>query len=88
MGGDPKQSLTALPAETHKGVHEDMNDFLRQRQDAFGNHMRPQRGKSGRTIQRNFTRQERLEALRDFYRQFGDKYPEAARDFFKQHPGL
>ena len=88
MGGDPKQPLTDLPAGTHRGLHKDMNDFLRQRQDAFGNHMRPQRGNPGAKVRQNFSRQERLEALRDFYKQFGDKYPDAARDFFKQHPNL
>jgi hypothetical protein len=32
--------------------------------------------------------QERLEALRDFYQQNVQRYPEAAADFFKQHPQL
>ena len=88
MGGDSKQSLTDLPAGTHKALHKDMNDFLRQREDEFGNHMQPQRGNPGAKIRQNFSPQERLEALRDFYKQFGDKYPGAARDFFKQHPNL
>jgi hypothetical protein len=65
-----------------------LNDFLRKRKDEKGNHMRPQRGNSGRRIRRNFKPEERLNALADFYRQNADKYPEAARDFFKQHPDL
>lgn len=36
----------------------------------------------------NFTREERLNALADFYKGPGAKYPKAAEDFFKQHPGL
>ena len=88
MGGKKRQALTDLPAETHKQLHKDMNDFLRQRQDAFGNHMRPQRGNSGARIRGNFTRKERLNALADFYRQTASKYPKAARDFFNQHPDL
>jgi RHS repeat-associated protein len=88
MCGKDNQSLTGLPESIHKQLHKDMNDFLSQRQDTMGDHMRPQRGNSGARIRGNFTRQERLEALRDFYRQNASKYPQAARDFFKQHPNL
>ena len=88
MGGDKKQSLTTLNEQVHKDLHKDLNDFLKNRTDGFGNHMRPQRGNSGQKIRQNFTRQERLEALRDFYRGPGASYKDAATDFFKQHPGL
>jgi RHS repeat-associated protein len=88
LGGDPKQPLTALDAATHRRLHKDMNDFLRQRVDEFGNHMRPQRGNPASTIQLNFSLNSRLSAVADFYRQFGSSYPDAARDFFKQFPGL
>ena len=36
---------------------------------------------------RNFTRDHCIGALCDFYRGPGAKYEDAARDFFKQHPG-
>jgi hypothetical protein len=88
LGGAANQSLTRLAEGTHKNLHRDLNDFLRTRTDQFGNHMRPQRGNSGQDIRQNFSRQERLEALRDFYRGPGAKYTDAARDFFRQHPGL
>jgi RHS repeat-associated protein len=88
LGGARNQSLTRLAEETHKNLHRDMNDFLRTRMDELGNHMRPQRGNSGQVIRQNFSRQERLEALRDFYRGPGAKYTDAAHDFFSQHPGL
>ncbi len=88
LGGDPKQPLTKMRARTHRQLHKDLNDFLRQRTDAAGRHMRPQRGNSGAKIQQNFDRSERLEALRDFYRGPGAKYKDAARDFFEQHPDL
>jgi len=39
-------------------------------------------------IRDNFTRQERLDAIAEFYKKFRDKYPDSASDFFKQHPGL
>jgi len=68
--------------------HKDMNDFLKNKTDDFGSHMRPQRGNSGQKIRQNFTRQERLGALRDFYNGSGAKYSDAAKDFFKQHPDL
>ncbi|GGP72663.1 hypothetical protein GCM10009347_41650 [Shewanella algicola] len=88
MGGEKKQPLTTLNEQVHKDLHKDMNDFLKNKTDDFGNHMRPQRGNSGQKIRQNFTRQERLEALRDFYRGEGAKYKDAATDFFKQHSDL
>lgn len=88
LGGAPNQTLTRLFEETHKNLHRDLNNFLRKIVDGFGNHMRPQRGNSGQVIRQNFARQQRLEALRDFYRGLGAKYKEAASDFFKQHPEL
>ena len=63
----------------------DLNDFLRGTTDEAGNHMRPQPGNSGAKIRENFTREERLQTMADFYRLFGDSYPDAARDFFNQH---
>lgn len=88
MGGDAKQPLTDVSVPGHKQLHRDMNDFLRNKTDSVGNHMRPQRGNSGARIRDNFTRQERLDALAEFYKQFRDNYPDSAVDFFKQHPGL
>ena len=50
--------------------------------------MRPQRGNSGADIWDNFTREERLQALAEFYKGPGAKYGDVAEDFFKQHPEL
>ena len=92
MGGDPKQKTTSIPKDTHRGagksLHNDMNEFLRQKTDGFDNHMRPQRGNPGAMIRDNFTRRERLEALAEFYKKYRDTYPDVARDFFDQHPHL
>ena len=92
MGGARNQRTTPLPMGTHRGpgrsLHNELNQFLGGRTDAAGNNMRPQRGNPGARIRENFTRQERLNALADFYKQFGDRYPDAARDFFNQHPHL
>jgi hypothetical protein len=66
----------------------DMNIFMRQQTDEAGNHMRPQRNNSGRDIRERFPRESLLDALKRFYQQNRDKYPDAARDFFKQHPEL
>ena len=51
-------------------------------------HMRPQRGNSGADIGINFTREERLQALAEFYKGPGAKYGDVAEDFFKQLPEL
>ena len=92
LGGDPKQHTTSISKDTHRGagvaLHNDQNNFLRGKTDAAGNHMRPQRGNSAADIKQNFTRQQRLDALAEFYKEFSDKYPEAAHDFFIQHPHL
>jgi uncharacterized protein RhaS with RHS repeats len=88
MGGDTNQPLVQMSAREHMSLHRDLNRFLRTRTDRFGNHMRPQRNNSGQEIRQNFSRQERLEALRDFYRGPGSKYENVAKDFFRQHPGF
>jgi RHS repeat-associated protein len=88
LGGDPKQPTTKLPRPEHKDLHQELNNFLRAKEDANGNHMRPQKGNSGSTIRSNFSREERLEAMSEFYKTKGAQYKEAAVDFFKQHPHL
>jgi RHS repeat-associated protein len=88
MGGARRQPLTRMTKEMHDDLHNDLRNFLRDRTDAAGNHMRPQSNNSGERIQELFTTKQRRQAMADFYRQFGDKYPDAARDFFAQHPTL
>jgi RHS repeat-associated protein len=88
MEGDVKQDLTPLKQSEHKQLHRDMNEHLKDYKDNAGNHMAPQKGNPGSAIRQNFTRQERLKALGDFYKGPGAKYQTAARDFFKQHPTL
>lgn len=70
--------------EQHRALHKDLNAFLRNITDDFGNHMRPQRGNSGQVIQLNFSPEQRLGAMQDFYSGPGSKYSKAASDFFTQ----
>jgi hypothetical protein len=88
MGGARRQPLTRMSEEMHKELHQDLRNFLRDRTNAAGKHMRPQPGNDGRAIRKNFSDDERRQAMADFYRQYGDKYLDAARDFFAQHPSL
>jgi hypothetical protein len=88
MGGDADQPLTNMPASEHRQLHTDMYRHLDTYTDASGHTMRPKRGNDRWAIQENFSRDERLNALADFYRDNARKYPDAARDFFDQHPGL
>jgi RHS repeat-associated protein len=88
MGGSRKQVLTEYLPPKHYHLHRLLNDFLRQQTNPRGDHMRPQRGNKGEDIRENFTREQRLDALRRFHEQYGDLFPEAARDFFNQHPHL
>ena len=88
LGGERKQELTDLLTFRHKQLHNDLNEFLRSKENALGQHMRPQPGNSGQKIRRRFSRAERLEAEAEFYRIHRHEYPDAARDFFQQHPDL
>jgi RHS repeat-associated protein len=88
LGGDPNQTLTKMPADQHKQMHKDMNDYMYNQRNTDGQHMRPQRGNSGKKIQKNFETHEREKALKGFYKGPGAKYKSAAKDFFKQIRGL
>ena len=88
MGGAPNQPLSRLPRSWHRSLHAAMRSFLRLRTDAAGNHMCHTSRNSGARIQRNFSRNELLEALRDFYNGPGSEWPEVVDDFFNQHPTL
>ncbi|WP_314942988.1 RHS repeat-associated core domain-containing protein [Porphyromonas endodontalis] len=91
MGGDSKQSLTDIKTEDHIDLHRDMNAYLETKTKVVNGEtvsMRPKRGNSGRIIRQNFTRQERLDALAEFYTKNKKKYPQASADFFAQHPQL
>ena len=86
MGGEANQELTAMEKGEHKALHKDLNNHLKEVKDGKGNHMRPQKGNSGKQIQKNFSRQQRIQAMKDFYKGPGAKYTNAAKDFFKQRP--
>jgi len=86
LGGARGQKLTRMLKSDHYSLHADLNRHLVTIVDDFGNHMRPQRGNPGALIRDNFSRDEMLRALADFYRRHLSKYPEAALDFFAQHP--
>lgn len=88
MGGNAIQPLTPYSRNMHEQLHRDLNTFLRHEQNNLGQHMRPQSNNSGSQIRQNFSRDQRLDALRRFYNQYQQSYPQAARDFFNQHPTL
>lgn len=90
MGGDPDQPLTNMSPEDHADLHSDLNEHLSNYYDENGNTMAPSSTNSGPNIQENFTREERLSALADFYGdpEIAASYPDAAADFFAQHPDL
>jgi len=96
MGGKSNQELTKMERSEHQELHKDLNKHLDNYKNSNGDKfkngnlrsMKPGRGNSAQRIQTNFSRQERLNAMRDFYKQTGAKYGDAARDFFNQHPNL
>jgi len=87
LGGDPKQELTPMAKSQHRQLHKDLNEHLENYVDSKGNSMVPKKGNPGSVIRQNFPRNERLQALADFYKGAGARYKDAANDFFKQHPG-
>ena len=86
MGGEENQALTKMEKGEHQELHKDLNKYLKDVKDGKGNHMRPQRGNPGSRIRQNFSRQQRVNAMKIFYKGSGAKYTNAAKDFFKQHP--
>lgn len=84
LNGPAQQDLTTMSRHRHDMIHRDLNDHLYAVTNPLGQHMRPQRGNPGGRITSNFTREQIIQALRDFYRKYGHKYPDAARDFYRQ----
>lgn len=85
MGGDPNQRLTPMSKSRHSNLHRDMSEYLRQHTDANGHHMRPQSNNSGPKIRYYFSRQQRFDALKDFYDNNPIKYWDARRDFYRNN---
>ena len=67
-------SLTHLNQADHTRVHQSLNNFLRTKTKTLPNgkvvDMLPRRGNAGAVVRNNFTKQERLKALVDFYKGF------------------
>lgn len=89
IGGASGQPKVDLPRDSHKEFHSDYNEHLYGYTNESGNHMRPQRGNSGRDIRNTFNRAELLEATCEFYDDPDlDDIFKASRDqFYKQNPG-
>lgn len=69
----------------HEDLHKDMNNYLKEQKDMNGNHMRPQKGNSGKDIQRNFDRQQRIDVLKGFYNKYPLKYWDPKLDFYRNN---
>ena len=94
LGGDPKQQTTEMTRTEHHELHNDLNKHLDNYQNTKGatykngnlKTMRSGPGNSRSRIGNNFSRGERIQAMKDFYKGAGAKYNKAAEHFFKQHP--
>jgi hypothetical protein len=87
MGGARNQPLTTMLRSEHVELHRELNRFLETKTDGEGHTMRYSCINKGDDIQENFTTDERLQALAEFYRGPGARFTQAAADFFAQHPG-
>ena len=78
--------------ELHKDLNKHLDNYKNPKGDKFKNGnlktMKPGRYNPGKTIRQNFSRQERIKAMADFYKRGGSKYTDAATHFFGQHPHL
>jgi RHS repeat-associated protein len=86
MGFPQNQQTTPLVRNIHEQLHRELNSFLRTQTNEFGQHMRPQSNNSCVAIRENFSQQDRFNAMREFYNRYGEQFPQAARDFFRQFP--
>ena len=82
LGGDRNQTTTSMRASTHRQLHQDMNDFLYEQRNELNQHMRPQSNNPGSDIRDNFTRPQRIEALKSFYDTYKWTYPASRYDFY------
>ena len=85
MGGAPDQELTPMSISRHQELHKDLNNFLVEKKNALGQHMRPQPRNSGLQIRRNFNRTQRFDAMKQFYDKNWIKYWDARWDFYKNN---
>jgi len=85
MGGAPDQELTPMSISRHQELHKDLNNFLVEKKNALGQHMRPQPRNSGLQIRTNFNRTQRFEAMKQFYDKNWIKYWDARWDFYKNN---
>lgn len=88
MGGNANQELTPMSESRHYKLHSDMNKYLYNVHDKNGNHMGPQRGNDGLTIQDNFTPVSRFNALKGFYDSHPIKYWDARFYFYRNNDML
>ncbi|HET7118657.1 MAG TPA: hypothetical protein VFI29_19330, partial [Hanamia sp.] len=94
LEGEADQQTTEMSKSEHRELHKDLNEHLDNYKNTKGDTykngkvktMRPGPGNSGKRISQNFSRGERIQAMKDFYKGSGAKYTKAASDFFKQHP--
>jgi hypothetical protein len=67
-------SLTNLTAAQHTKLHKKLTQHLKTYTKTLANgkkvDMLPRRGNSGRDVRQNFSKQERLHALSDFYKKY------------------
>ena len=87
LGGAANQRLTWMHTWRHRGLHARIQLFMAQF-DEPGRSMVHSPTNSGADIQLLFARAQRLQATAAFYRSCRFRYWDAARDFFRQHPGL
>ena len=81
LGGPAKQLLANLDKQLHRDLHSDLNRFLAQIRKKTAINMVPSSVNSGRQIIQNVAESDRVNAIKDFYKEYSNKYPEAAKTF-------
>jgi hypothetical protein len=81
-GTNDAWNLIRMPTQLHRELTEDMRVFMRTMKNSCGQDMQPRVGNTGAMIRANFSKDEILDALRQFYTLNQAKYPEVARQFF------
>ena len=82
---DVSEGSKEIYSNQSANLDDSMKIYLKEKKHMNGNHMRPQKGNSGKDIQRNFDRQQRIDVLKGFYNKYPLKYWDPKLDFYRNN---
>ena len=86
-GANDAYNLIRMETAKHRELTNEMRIYLKGITNEAGQDMQYRRGYAGAAIRNNFTPEARLDALKSFYSQNSQKFPEAAKQFLEKWGG-